>query len=125
MSANNTEFSPSIKPRFYYGYVVIIAGFAITMVSVGSFYSIGVFFKPMLDDFGWSRAITSVPISFSMIANGLIVILMGRITDTFGPRLVGIICALLTGTGYIMMSQITDIWQLYLFYVTGRRSLIE
>jgi MFS family permease len=116
MNDKNVKPSPVVKPGFYYGYIVVIAGFVITMVSVGTYYSVGVFFKPMLNDFGWSRAVTSGPISFSMIANGLLVILMGRITDKFGPRLVGIICALLGGTGYLMMSQITEVWQLYLYY---------
>jgi MFS family permease len=116
MNDKDGKSSLVVNPGFYYGYIVVIAGFVITMVSVGTYYSIGVFFKPMLNDFGWSRAVTSGPISFSMITNGLLVILMGRITDKFGPRLVGIICAVLGGTGYLLMSQITAVWQLYLYY---------
>jgi MFS family permease len=41
---------------------------------------------------------------------------MGRLTDMFGPRVVLTICGFLIGLGYLLMSQVGAVWQLYLFY---------
>ncbi len=51
-----------------------------------------------------------------MLMSGLIAIATGRLTDRFGPRFVLTICGLLLGIGYLLMSKITAVWQLYLFY---------
>ena len=77
------------------------------MVTLGVFFSVGVFFKPMLNDFGWTRTITSGPISLSWVVGGLVAIFMGGLNDRFGPRMVVIICGLFFGVGYLLMSQIT------------------
>jgi MFS family permease len=50
------------------------------------------------------------------IAQGLLAIVMGGLTDRLGPRLVLTICGVLIGTGYLLMSQVTAVWHLYLFY---------
>src|SRR6185436_7694842 len=34
----------------------------------------------------------------------------------FGPRMVLTICGVLIGCGYLLMSQVTAVWHLYLFY---------
>jgi MFS family permease len=94
----------------------VIAGFLILMLTVGMYVTIGVFFKPMLNEFGWTRAVTSGPIAVSGLVNGVGSLVMGGLTDRLGPRMVVIFCGILSGIGYIMMSQITGIWQLYIFY---------
>jgi len=106
----------SKKPRFYYGYVVVIAGFFIMLVLWGTIYSYGVFFKPMAGEFGWTRAMTSGAYSLYMILHGGLYLVTGRLTDRFGPRKVMTVCALFFGAGFILMSQVNAIWQLYLFY---------
>jgi MFS family permease len=81
-----------------------------------AYYSFGVFFKPLITEFGWTRAATSGAFSLSAIINGLLAIVMGKLVDRFGPRMVMTICAILIGSGFILMSGIASIWQLYLFY---------
>lgn len=79
-------------------------------------YTFGVFFKPLAGEFGWTRALTSGAFSLQMILHGLFYIATGRLNDRFGPRVVMSGCGLLLGVGYLLMSQISDIWHLYLFY---------
>lgn len=43
-------------------------------------------------------------------------IVMGRLNDRLGPRIVLTICGFFAGIGYLLISQISEIWQLYLFY---------
>ena len=108
--------SPGTKPGFFYGYIVVIAAFVIMFVSWGSFQAFGVFLKPVLIDFDWTRATTSGAFSLAMIISGLLGIAMGGLTDRFGPRIVLSLCGFLLGLGYLLMSQISALWQLYLFY---------
>lgn len=103
-------------PRIYYGYVILAACFLIMTVLYGTQYSFGVFFKPMSDEFGWTRALTSGPFSLSMILGGLLSILAGRLSDKFGPRIVVTFGGIIFGSGYLLMSRITNLWGLYLSY---------
>jgi MFS family permease len=95
---------------------VVGAALIIMAVMYGAYNSFGIFFKPVLTDFNWTRAVTSGGLSLSWIVHGLLGIIMGRLTDRFGPRVVLTICGFLLGLGYLLMSQIGTVWQLYLFY---------
>jgi len=102
--------------RFFYGYIIVICGFLILTMTYSAQYCFGVFFKPILSEFGWTRAVTSGAFSLSQILSGLAGIPMGMLTDRFGPRIVLSLCGLLLGLGLILMSRVTTIGHLYLFY---------
>ena len=94
-NTSNTQVgqSTNIKPRFY-GYTIVIVCLIVNMITLGLFFSVGVFFKPILNDFGWTRTITSGPISLSWITGGLVAITVGGLNDRFGPKMVVMICGL-------------------------------
>ena len=104
------------QPRFSYGYIVVSASLVIVTVAEGVLYSFGVFFAPLLSEFGWTRAMTSGALSLSTIVHIPILIVVGGLTDRFGPRLVLSASGFFLGLGYLLMSQTNAIWQLYLFY---------
>jgi len=103
-------------PRFFYGYVVVIISFLIMSLTLGLHGSFGIFFKPIMEELGWTRTVISGAFSLSQIMGGLIGIVMGGLNDRFGPRAVMTISGLLIALGYLLMSQIHAVWQLYLFY---------
>ncbi len=103
-------------PRFFYGYIVVVVAFLIMVVSWGPYSVFGIFFNPLLTEFGWTRAMTSGAFSLSMILQGVLGIAMGGLTDRFGPRVVVTLCGFLLGVGYLLLSQVSALWQLYLFY---------
>jgi len=82
----------------------------------GTLLTFGIFFKPVATEFGWSRAMTAGAFSTGIVFRGLLNMVTGRLTDKYGPRIVVTACGLLLGTGYLLMSQISSIWQLYFFY---------
>jgi MFS family permease len=87
------------------------------VVTWGTIYSFGVFFKPMLTDLGWTRAAISGAYSLTFVVNGFLGIFAGRLCDRFGPRVVVSVCGLLIVLGYLLMSQVHAIWHMRLFYV--------
>ena len=104
------------RSGFSYGYLMVGLAFIIMFVFWGAFYAFGIFFKPILKEFGWTRAMTAGAFSLCSIVQGLLGIAMGGLTDKFGARLVMTLCGVLLGVGYLLMSQLSVIWQLYLFY---------
>jgi len=113
---NKDQQSSRTGPGFFYGYVMVAALLIVSIAMWGPYHAFGVFFKPVLTEFGWTRALTSGAFSFAQIVNGLLVIVMGTLNDRFGPRMVVVLCGCLIGVGYLLMSQVHALWQLYLFY---------
>jgi len=112
----NSDGAPGKKPGFFYGYIIVICSFLIMFTAFGVNYSFGIFFNLLLADFGWSRVETSLGYSFGQIFGGFLGIFIGRITDSFGPRLIGLTCGLALVAGCFLMARITGIWQFYLIY---------
>jgi len=44
------------KGKFLYGYVVAASCFGIQAVGIGTYFSYGVLFNPLISEFDWSRA---------------------------------------------------------------------
>jgi len=106
-----------IKKSYYsYGYVIAAACFGIQAIGVGTYVSYGVFFNPLVSEFGWSRAAISGASSLAFFLMGLFGILVGRLNDRMGPRIVMTVTGLLFGLGHLLMSRLCAVWQLYVFY---------
>jgi len=79
-------------------------------------FAFGILFKPMLTEFNWTRALTSGALSLSVVVQGSLAVVMGGLNDRLGPRIVLTLSGFLVGLGFLLMSQIGALWQLYLFY---------
>jgi len=104
------------KPKLFYGYIVAAAAVSIMTIVWGANRTFGVFLEPMLDEFGWTRAGISGAFTLCMVVMGLVSIAAGRLTDKIGPRPVLLTCGFFLGLGYVLISRVSAIWQLYLFY---------
>ncbi|MFC1798448.1 MFS transporter [Thermodesulfobacteriota bacterium] len=102
-----------------YRYVITAACFAIQAIGIGVYVSYGVFFHPLNTEFGWSRATISGASSVAFFFMGLIGIWVGRLNDKVGPKKMMAVTGFFFGLGYLFMSRIEAIWQLYLFYGVG------
>lgn len=116
MGDYNARQSSATSHRVFYGYVVVAASSLIMVVAFGVHYAFGVFLKPMLTEFDWTRAMTSGAFSLSWIVQGISSIIMGKLNDKYGTRLVLTLCGFLLGAGYLLMSRMGTIWQFYIFY---------
>ena len=103
-------------PKLFYGHIIVASAFVIQGVNWGIYNTFGVFFNSFLTDFGWLRATIAGAASLNFLLNGVFNIAIGGLTDRFGPRRMMTACGLFLGTGLLLMSQVTAVWQLYLFY---------
>jgi len=83
-----------------------------TMV-YGASFSFGIFLKPLSEWFGWARTSTSGAYAVSLWTSGLLAVLMGALTDRYGPRIVLAIGGLFGGLGYLVLSGTGALWHLY------------
>lgn len=81
-----------------------------------AFYIFGLFFRPLMAEFGWNRAEIAIAITISLCSQGLLSPIFGKITDRFGTKILTLTGALLGGFTFIMLSQINQLWQFYLLY---------
>lgn len=103
------------SPGIFYGWFVVTAAFALTIVLGATNWSFGVFFKPLMNEFGWSRTVVSSSYTAFLIGVALSAVIMGRLADRYSPRAVLLACAVLAGLGTALSSQIQDINQLRFF----------
>ncbi len=106
------------EKRFFYGYIVAAAGFVIWALGWGTYTPcFSVFLKPLSAEFGWSRAEMSLAYSLSYMVYAFLTIIMGWLTDKFGPRIVMMVLGSFLGLCYLLMSQVTALWQFQINYV--------
>jgi len=97
--------------------IVVVAGaFLIQAVTIGFMFAYGVFFSELEREFGWSRTMLSAASSIGFLSMGLLAILAGRLNDRFGPRWVLTVSGLFTALAYLLMSGISQPWQLFVIY---------
>lgn len=112
-SADSSGGQPGTVP---YGYVIAAACFAIQGIGIGCYVSFGVFFSPILAEFGWSRATLAGAQSATFLLMGFLGILVGRLNDRVGPRWMVTAGGVFFGLAYLLMARLGSVWQLYLFY---------
>lgn len=101
--------------RFYYGWIILATSFVTMVIAYGMRYSYSVFFVAINEEFGWSRAATAAAFSIIMLFYGLVSPISGYMIDRFGPRVLFPIASLFLMIGAFGGSQISSLWQLYLF----------
>jgi MFS family permease len=83
---------------------------------VGTYIAFGVFFNPLMEEFGWSRAAIAGASSTAFLSMGIFGVLVGRLNDSFGPRRLMSAAAVLLGLGCVLTGRLTTLWELYLYY---------
>jgi MFS family permease len=116
MDTNEMRELRKTGPRFFYGYVVVLISLLIMLISYGTRTTFGVFFKPLQGEFDWNRASISGAVTLSLITQGLWGMVMGRLNDKVGPRVVLTLCCFLSGLGFLLLAQINNLWEIYVYY---------
>jgi len=97
----------------------IVIGSALCMMTSGglSFWSLGVYVKPLEDEFGWTRAQVSAAVSISQLVSGLFGPLSGTVVDRSAVRPPLLFGALGLGTALFLLSGVQTLGHFYLLYV--------
>ena len=114
-----------ILPRFrdslsgiFYGWRMVGLVTAIRIVG-GGLHQFGftVFFLPISQDLGISRAATSLAFSLSRAQGAIEAPLVGYLIDRYGPRPIIVTAAFLAGVGYILLSWVNSYTTFMIVYL--------
>jgi MFS family permease len=94
------------KGEFARGWTIVLAaavgvGLGVTGVPI---YTIGLFVRPLANDFGWSRAVVAGGLTVLTVCSVLMAPLTGVLTETFGVRRVAIIAMIGLAIGFLGLS---------------------
>jgi len=98
---------------FYYGWIVVGVVFVLMAVGVNARTAFSLLFPPILDEFGWDRAVTAGAFSFGFLVSAILSPLLGRLMDSHGPRLVCSLGIVATAGGMLLATLATQPWQFY------------
>ena len=76
--------------------------------------------KPITEDLGWNRTLTSSAITIGSVTGGLLAPLVGPLADRLGPRILLPCGAALAGTFVMCLSLTYEPWQFYATFVPAR-----
>ncbi len=101
------------------GWLVVVATFFSSFVTLGIAYSFGAFFSDMAEEFDSNRAATSVVFGITTFAFFWLSLITGRLADRWGPRPVLLAGTLSLFVGLMATSQVQSLEAGYLTYGAG------
>ncbi len=105
--------------RFFYGWFVVLAAFAVTFVGFGSAYTFSAFVEPLQRDFGASRGSVSLVFSLAGFLYFGLGIVSGPLADRFGSRRLAVAGMILTGLGLAAAGAARSLPEVYAAYGLG------
>ncbi|MFC1966253.1 MFS transporter [Chloroflexota bacterium] len=101
---------------FYGWWIVIIVFLASAFGGATIWYGFTAFFKPLINEFGWSYTAISLVASFRGLEVGAMDVFVGFLVDRFGGRRIVFVSSILIGIGFLMLSRINSLATFYLSY---------
>ncbi len=103
------------RPRYFYGWNIVIASFLAHIAYAEHNSSLlGLFFNPLKEEFGWNRTSVSAVQSLARVVEGLVAPFLGPLIDRHGPRPLMVVGGVATGLAFLAVTQVTTLWQFYL-----------
>ena len=104
--------------KVFYGWWIVFACWAVTLYGGGAFFfGFSAFFKPISEEFDWSRALTAGAISLSQAEGFIEGPIVGPLVDRFGPRKLMLFGVTLASIGFLALSITNGLLMFYLVYV--------
>ena len=114
---NNTPGPPADQPRFFFGWAIVGFTFVTQFVAMGTlFYAYGVLLKPLTEALDADRFTISLALSLQMALTAVLSPWVGRLIAEKPLRLLMSVGAGAMTLGFLAMSQVQNVWQLYVAY---------
>lgn len=117
----NESPQPKRSPRFFYGWVMVVVialgGFS---ASTEAFPVLSIFLKPITEEFGWSRAAFTAPLTIGGLLGSLAALATGPIVDRYGSRWALAAAYGILGVTFGLMSQMDNLGHYYFLQIIAR-----
>lgn len=102
--------------KVFFGWYIIAASIVMLFFYSGAQYALGVMFKPIIREFGWSRSAVSLVFLVNMVVFAIALTIVGKLYDRFGPKWIIVCSTLFISAGFILTSSIHSFGQFFLSY---------
>ena len=96
--------------------LALAACFLVLLVGGGARLAIGLTFKPMVDEFSWSRGELGIAVAVYMVVSAVATFVAGRMADRISPRALLISGTVIGGAGIALMSLVSQPWHALTLY---------
>jgi MFS family permease len=113
-----SEVTGQPRGRIFYGYYLVAATFAFMLICIGcGSYAFSLFVRPLEASFGWGRGQVMLGFTIFFLTMGVTSPVVGRFVDRYGARTVIPVGAAVMGLGFVIVSQMSQLFVFYLGYV--------
>ncbi|HZQ74984.1 MAG TPA: MFS transporter [Burkholderiales bacterium] len=96
--------------------LILAMGFLVLFVGGGARFGIGLAFKPMVEQLGWTRSDLGLAVGVYMVVSAAATFAGGRLADRTNPKLLLALGSLIGGIGIGLMAATSRPWHAVLFY---------
>jgi predicted MFS family arabinose efflux permease len=96
--------------------LALAACFLVLLVGGGARLAIGLTFKPMVDELGWTRGALGLAVAIYMLVSAVATFVAGRMADRLSPRALLIGGMIIGGAGITLMSLVSQPWHALTLY---------
>jgi MFS family permease len=103
--------------RFFYGWYLVAASWLMLFLTGAT--AVGIYFKPMLDEFGWDRAALSLVGAIALLVLAAFSPFLGRLIDRFGTRVMLTFTVAAQIISNVINGFAASLWHLYIVRISG------
>jgi hypothetical protein len=106
--------APKTQTKLFYGWYIVAVGFLSHVACAFHMSStLSVFLKPLTEDLSVSRGLFSLLRSGEILIGAGMAPLIGPLVDRYGGRWLMAGGALVAGSGFVLLSQVSSFWQFF------------
>ena len=107
-----------LPQRLFYGWALVgVAAFVMVVGTVPLFQGMTAWFVVLESHFGWTRTQLSIAFSLSRVEGSIMGPVSGYLIDKLGSRRMVLIGLVIAGGGFVIMSQMQNIWHFYAAFI--------
>jgi sugar phosphate permease len=114
---NNAAILRNPSQVFYGWWIAVVSGLVMVVATVPLFHAMSVWAVAVESQFGWSRLQLGAALAFTRVEGGIMGPVEGYLTDKFGTRRMVLIGMLICGCGWLLFSQVKNLWMFYVAYL--------
>jgi sugar phosphate permease len=100
------------RSNIYYGWYIVAAVWIMAFLLGGT--AVSLYFKPILDEFGWTRASLSLVSAVVLLGLAVLSPFIGKLIDRFGPRLMLLVSVLAQIVSAAVNGMAGSLWHIYI-----------
>ena len=111
------EISRRMRGLFYGWFLAGLGALIMALVEVPLFHGLPIWSPVVRNTFGWTAGQMSLAFALTRVEGGIMGPVEGLLVQKLGPRRMVAIGMVVAGAGYVLFSQVQELWHLYVAFI--------